>query len=171
METWLSDSFLNKQHSTFKDAPLGSDVAAWATYRPHLKHAKPCLAESAILTVHECFDHTDWNIFREAATYDHTKNLEEYIASVNTGVTVYALANIANVTSRPQDHRQDYHHICNSELQKYNALTDNKAALHTARTHLYWTIREERRMTFMCQRNCLCPATVMSMPLHSHLSS
>ncbi|KAK3549664.1 hypothetical protein QTP86_006540 [Hemibagrus guttatus] len=55
----------------------------WA-YRPFVRRSKPVLKQvktwpaGAISALRDCFECTDWNMFREAATNGDSINLEEY---------------------------------------------------------------------------------------------
>ncbi|KAK3542695.1 hypothetical protein QTP86_034727, partial [Hemibagrus guttatus] len=49
--------------------------------KPVLKQVKTWL-EGAISALQDCFECTDWNMFREAATNGDTTDLEEYMSSV-----------------------------------------------------------------------------------------
>ncbi len=57
-------------------------------YRPLLKLAKPVQKlitiwpENATSTLQDCFQCTDWNIFKEAATYNNHTDLQEYTETV-----------------------------------------------------------------------------------------
>ncbi|KAK3514981.1 hypothetical protein QTP70_002331 [Hemibagrus guttatus] len=64
----------------------GSDEA----YRPLIRRSKPVLKQvktwpaRAISALQDCFECTDWNMFREAATNGKSINLEEYTTSVTS---------------------------------------------------------------------------------------
>ena len=57
-------------------------------YRPRVKQSRAELKEirmwpqEPIPTLQDCFGITQWDIFKEAATYDNVTNLEEYTESV-----------------------------------------------------------------------------------------
>ncbi|KAI4894602.1 hypothetical protein NFI96_000713 [Prochilodus magdalenae] len=59
-------------------------------YRPLVRRSKPVLKQvrtwpsGAISALQDCFEHTDWQMFREAATYSTTTDLEEYTSSVTS---------------------------------------------------------------------------------------
>ncbi|KAI5611468.1 gastrula zinc finger protein XlCGF28.1-like [Silurus asotus] len=59
-------------------------------YRPLIRRSKPVLKqvktwpEGATSALQDCFECTDWDMFREAATYGDSINLEEYTSSVIT---------------------------------------------------------------------------------------
>ncbi|KAK3510333.1 hypothetical protein QTP70_002152 [Hemibagrus guttatus] len=62
-------------------------------YRPLVRHAKPVLKpvkiwpEGAISALQDCFDCTDWDMFREAATKGNTTDLEKYTLSVTSYIS------------------------------------------------------------------------------------
>ncbi|KAK3560784.1 hypothetical protein QTP86_019477, partial [Hemibagrus guttatus] len=75
-------------------------------YRPLVRRSKPVLKQvktwpaGAISALQDCFECTDWNMFREAATNGDSINLEEY----TTSVTSYIGKCIDDVTvSKPVD--------------------------------------------------------------------
>ncbi len=69
-------------------------------YRPLLKLAKPVQKlitiwpENATSTLQDCFQCTDWNMFKEAATYNNHTDLQEYTETV----TAYSKKCIDDVT-------------------------------------------------------------------------
>ncbi|KAK3507001.1 hypothetical protein QTP70_034973 [Hemibagrus guttatus] len=62
-------------------------------YRPLVRRSKPVLKlvktwpEGAISALQDCFECTDWNMFREAATNGDTTDLEEYTSSVTSYIS------------------------------------------------------------------------------------
>ncbi len=69
-------------------------------YRPLLKLAKPVKkqitvwSDNATSALQDCFQDTDWNMFKEAATYNNYTDLQEYTETV----TVYIKNCIDDVT-------------------------------------------------------------------------
>ncbi|KAI4892700.1 hypothetical protein NFI96_006085 [Prochilodus magdalenae] len=63
------------------------------TYRPLVRRSKPVLKQvrtwpsGAISALQDCFEHTDWQMFSEAATYSTTTDLEEYTSSVTSYIS------------------------------------------------------------------------------------
>ncbi len=61
-------------------------------YRPLLKRAKPVQKlitiwpENATSTLQDCFQCTDWNMFKEAATYNNHTDLQEYTETVTANI-------------------------------------------------------------------------------------
>ncbi|KAK3534924.1 hypothetical protein QTP70_002008 [Hemibagrus guttatus] len=66
---------------------------AQATYRPLIRRSKPVLKlvktwpEGAISALRDCFECTDWDMFREVATNGDTTDLEEYTSSVTSYIS------------------------------------------------------------------------------------
>ncbi|KAK3534564.1 hypothetical protein QTP86_016659, partial [Hemibagrus guttatus] len=62
-------------------------------YRPLVRRSKPVLKlvktwpERAISALQDCFECTDWDMFREAATNGDTTDLEEYMSSVTSYIS------------------------------------------------------------------------------------
>ncbi|KAI4898267.1 hypothetical protein NFI96_029825 [Prochilodus magdalenae] len=62
-------------------------------YRPLVRRLKPVLKQvrtgpsGAISALQDCFQHTDWPMFRAAATYNNTTDLEEYTSSVTSYIS------------------------------------------------------------------------------------
>ncbi|KAK3506468.1 hypothetical protein QTP70_001152 [Hemibagrus guttatus] len=62
-------------------------------YRPLIRHSKPVLKlvktwpEGATSALQDCFECTDWDMFREAATKGDTTDLEEYMSSVTSYIS------------------------------------------------------------------------------------
>ncbi|KAK3555076.1 hypothetical protein QTP86_007974 [Hemibagrus guttatus] len=62
-------------------------------YRPLVRRSKPVLKQvktwpaGAISALQDCFECTDWNMFREAATNGESINLEEYTTSVTSYIS------------------------------------------------------------------------------------
>ncbi|KAK3529960.1 hypothetical protein QTP86_009346 [Hemibagrus guttatus] len=62
-------------------------------YRPLIRRSKPVLKlvktwpEGAISALLDCFECTDWDMFREAATKGDTTDLEEYTSSVTSYIS------------------------------------------------------------------------------------
>ncbi len=58
------------------------------TYKPLLIREKPTVrqvrvwSEGAVEALQDCFECTDWDMFKEAATYNDHTNMNEYSLSV-----------------------------------------------------------------------------------------
>ncbi|KAK3565301.1 hypothetical protein QTP86_005479 [Hemibagrus guttatus] len=78
-------------------------------YRPLVRCSKPVLKQvktwpaGAISALQDCFECTDWDMFREAATNSKTTDLEEYMSSVNSyiGKCIDDVAVSKSITTRP----------------------------------------------------------------------
>ncbi len=62
-------------------------------YRPLVKVNKPVhkqiqvWPEGSSEALQDCFDTTDWNMFKQAATYNNTTDLQEYTETVTAYIT------------------------------------------------------------------------------------
>lgn len=124
-------------------------------YRPIVRCTKPLQKQvkiwpaGAISALQDCFESTDWHIFKEAATYDDSTNLEEYTSSV----TSYISKCIDDVTfSKTITTRSNQKPWMTAEVRSLLNTRDSafragdKAALSTARAKLFRAIREAKRM-------------------------
>ncbi len=81
-------------------------------YRPLLKLAKPVqkqihgMARHATSALQDCFQDTDWNMFKEAATYNNHTDLQEYTETVTV---------LHQILHWWCDSHQDHHHTCKPE--------------------------------------------------------
>ncbi|KAI4886435.1 hypothetical protein NFI96_011889 [Prochilodus magdalenae] len=109
-------------------------------YRPLVRRSKPVLKQvrtwpsGAISALQDCFEHTDWQMFREAATYSTTTDLEEYTSSVTSYIG--KCIDDVTVTTRPN--------------QKPWMTAE---ALRKARAKLSQGIREAKRFTYRPNRS------------------
>lgn len=123
-------------------------------YRPLVRRSKPVLKQvktwpaGAISALQDCFECTDWHMFREAATDGDSTNLEEYASSV----TSYISKCIDDVTtSKTITTRSNQKPWMTAEVRALLRTRDsafragNKAALRTARAKLSRAIREAKR--------------------------
>ncbi|KAK3542680.1 hypothetical protein QTP86_032711 [Hemibagrus guttatus] len=68
--------------------PSKTELLIIPAYRPLIRCSKPVLKlvktwpEGAISALQDCFECTDWDMFREAATNTNTTDLEEYTSSM-----------------------------------------------------------------------------------------
>lgn len=104
--------------------------------------------EGAILVLQDCFECSDWDIFREAATYSDTVDLEEY----TTSVTSYISKCIEDVTAFKTvityaNHKPWF----SAKLRNLMKVRDsafkskNREAYTTARADLSWAIKDAKR--------------------------
>ncbi len=94
------DFVYTTQRGAYKALPLphlgASDhitVMLMPAYRPLVKVIKPIhkqiqvWAEGSSEAFQDCFDTTDWNMFKQAATYNNTTDLQEYTETVTAYIT------------------------------------------------------------------------------------
>ncbi|KAK3517023.1 hypothetical protein QTP70_030436, partial [Hemibagrus guttatus] len=68
--------------------PSKTELLIIPAYRPLIRCSKPVLKlvktwpEGAISALQDCFECTDWDMFREAATNTNTTDLKEYTSSM-----------------------------------------------------------------------------------------
>ncbi|KAI5085415.1 hypothetical protein C0J45_23129 [Silurus meridionalis] len=114
-------------------------------YRPLIRRSKPVLKqvktwpEGATSALQDCFECTDWDMFREAATNGDSINLEKYTLSV----TCYISKCVDDVTISKTITTAN---VCALLKQRESAFrSGDKAALKTARAKLSRAIREAKR--------------------------
>ncbi len=94
------DFVYTTRRGAYKDLPLphlgASDhitVMLMPAYRPLVKVIKPIhkqiqvWPEGSSEALQDCFDTTDWNMFKQAATYNSTTDLQEYSETVTAYIT------------------------------------------------------------------------------------
>ncbi|KAK3560578.1 hypothetical protein QTP86_010916 [Hemibagrus guttatus] len=124
------------------------------SYRPLVRRSKPVLKQvktwpaGAISALQDCFECTDWNRFREAATNGNSMNLEVY----TTSVTSYIGKCIDDVTvSKTITTRSNQKPWMTAEVRALLKLRDSafragdKEALRTARAKLSRAIKGVKR--------------------------
>ncbi|KAI4904669.1 hypothetical protein NFI96_032455 [Prochilodus magdalenae] len=115
-------------------------------YRPLVRRSKPVLKQvrtwpsGAISALQDCFEHTDWQMFREAATYSTTTDLEEYTSSVTSyiGKCIDDVTVSKTITTRPNQKPW-----MTAEVRALLKARDS--ALRKARAKLSRGIREAKR--------------------------
>ncbi len=123
-------------------------------YRPLLKLAKPVQKlitiwpENATSTLQDCFQCTDWNMFKEAATYNNHTDLQEYTETV----TAYIKKCIDDVTvTKTITTHANQKPWMTAEVRGLLKTRDeafrsgDKAALKTARDNLSCGIKNAKR--------------------------
>ncbi len=123
-------------------------------YRPLLKLAKPVQKlvtiwpENATSTLQDCFQCTDWNMFKEAATYNNHTDLQEYTETV----TAYIKKCMDDVTvTKTITTRANQKPWMTAEVRGLLKTRDeafrsgDKAALKTARANLSCGIKNAKR--------------------------
>ncbi|KAI2650776.1 hypothetical protein H4Q32_000841 [Labeo rohita] len=124
-------------------------------YRPLLKLTKPVQKhftvwpDDATSTLQDCFQCTDWNMFREAATYNNHTDLHEYTETV----TAYIKKCIDDVTvTKTITTRANQKPWMTAEVRGLLKSRDDafrsgdKAALKTARANLSRGIKQAKRL-------------------------
>ncbi|KAI5101429.1 gastrula zinc finger protein XlCGF28.1-like [Silurus meridionalis] len=123
-------------------------------YRPLIRRSKPVLKqvktwpEGATSALQDCFECTDWDMFREAATYGDSINLEEYTSSVTCYISkcVDDVTISKSITTRSNQKPWMTANVRALLKQRDSAFrTGDKAALKTARAKLSRAIREAKR--------------------------
>ncbi|XP_059802932.1 uncharacterized protein LOC132379242 [Hypanus sabinus] len=115
--------------------------------RPVQKQVKTCPA-GAISALQGCFEHTDWHMFREAATDGDSTNVEEYTASVTSYISkcIDDVTLSKTITIRANQKpwmTTEMHALLRSRDSTFRA--GDKAALTTARANLSRAIRGAKR--------------------------
>ncbi|KAI4894684.1 hypothetical protein NFI96_032406 [Prochilodus magdalenae] len=121
-------------------------------YRPLVRQSKPVLKQvrtwpsGAISALQDCFEHTDWQMFREAATYSTTTDLEEYTSSVTSYISkcIDDVTVSKTITTRPNQKpwmTAEVHALLKARDSAFKA--GYKAALRKARAKL--SNREAKR--------------------------
>ncbi len=124
-------------------------------YRPLLKLAKPVQKlitiwpENATSTLQDCFQCTDWNMFKDVATYNNHTDLQEYTETV----TAYIKKCIDDVTvTKTITTRANQKPWMTAEVRGLLKTRDeafrsgDKAALKTARANLSCGIKNAKHM-------------------------
>uniref|UniRef100_A0A9J7ZV96 Reverse transcriptase domain-containing protein n=1 Tax=Cyprinus carpio carpio TaxID=630221 RepID=A0A9J7ZV96_CYPCA len=157
----ILDFVYTTQRGAYKALPLphlgASDhitVMLMPAYRPLVKVAKPVQKqiqvwpEGSSEALQDCFDTTDWNMFKQAATYNNSTDLQEYSETV----TAYITKCIEDVTvTKTITVRANQKPWMTGEV--YRLLETRNAAfragdeggLRTARANLSRGIREAKR--------------------------
>ncbi|KAI4878303.1 hypothetical protein NFI96_003285 [Prochilodus magdalenae] len=121
-------------------------------YRPLLRRSKPVLKQvrtwpsGAISALQDCFEHTDWQMLREAATYSTTTDLEEYTSSVTSYISkcIDDVTVSKTITTRPNQKPWMTAEVRSLLKARDSAFkTGDKAALRKAK--LSRAIREAKR--------------------------
>ncbi|KAI5090163.1 gastrula zinc finger protein XlCGF28.1-like [Silurus meridionalis] len=119
-------------------------------YRPLVRRSKPVLKQvnRATSALQDCFECTDWDMFREAATNGDSINLEEYTSSVTCYISkcVDDVTISKTITTRFNQKPWMTANVRALLKQRDSAFkTGDKMALKTARAKLSRAIREAKR--------------------------
>ncbi|KAL0175584.1 hypothetical protein M9458_027914, partial [Cirrhinus mrigala] len=122
-------------------------------YRPLLKLTKPVQKQitvwpdNATSALQDCFQNTDWNMFKEAATYNNQTDLQEYTETV----TAYIKKCIDDVTvTKTITTRANQKPWMTAEVRRLLKIRDeafrsgDRAALKTARANLSHGIKKAK---------------------------
>ncbi|GAA6075769.1 piezo-type mechanosensitive ion channel component 1-like, partial [Tachysurus ichikawai] len=123
-------------------------------YRPLVRRSKPVLKQvktwpaGATSALQDCFECTDWNIFREAATNGDSVNLEEYTSAVTSyiGKCINDVTVSKTITTR--SNQKPWMTANVRALLRTRDLafrTGDRAALRTEKAKLSRAIREANR--------------------------
>ncbi|KAK3516522.1 hypothetical protein QTP70_019906 [Hemibagrus guttatus] len=123
-------------------------------YRPLIRCSKPVLKlvktwpEGAISALQDCFDCTDWDMFRKAATKGDTTDLQEYTSSVTSYISkcIDDVTISKSITTRSNQKPWLTAKVCVLLKSRDSAFrAGDKDALRTARAKLSRAIREANR--------------------------
>ncbi|KAI4876751.1 hypothetical protein NFI96_007079, partial [Prochilodus magdalenae] len=141
--------FLPKFHQHVNFATRGANALDLVyTNIPSAYRAEPCPHLGYSDHISDCFEHTDWQMFREAATYSTTTDLEEYTSSVTSyiGKCIDDVTISKTITTRPNQKPWMTAEVRALLKARDSALkAGDKAALRKARAKLSQGIREAKR--------------------------
>ncbi|KAK0141960.1 RNA-directed DNA polymerase from mobile element jockey [Merluccius polli] len=147
---------------SYRAAPLphvgSSDhlaVMLTPAYKPRVKQERPVVSEirkwpqEAITALQDCFESTQWDIFREAATYENAIDLQEYTESVIGYINkcIDDVTVVKTIKRRANQKPWLTEEVC-SLLRARNAAfkAGDTAAYSVARKYLSRGIREAKRL-------------------------
>ncbi len=123
-------------------------------YRPLLKLTKPVQKlitiwpENATSTLQVCFQCTDWNMFKEAATYNNHTDLQEYTETVTAYIKkcMDDVTVTKTITTRANQKPWMTAEVCGLLKTRDDAFrSGDKAAIKTARANLSFGIKNAKR--------------------------
>ncbi|KAI3352137.1 hypothetical protein L3Q82_020949 [Scortum barcoo] len=125
-----------------------------AAYRQRVKVIKPVLKEvrvwpqEATSALQDCFGTTDWEMFKEAATYNNLIDVEEYTDTVTSYITkcIDDVTHIKSITTRANRKpwlTGDVHRLLKARDKAFKA--GDESALRTARANLSRGIRKAKQ--------------------------
>ncbi|KAI3358157.1 hypothetical protein L3Q82_003156 [Scortum barcoo] len=123
-------------------------------YRQRVKVIKPVLKEvrvwpqEATSALQDCFGTTDWEMFKEAATYNNLIDVEEYTDTVTSYITkcIDDVTHIKSITTRANRKpwlTGDVHRLLKARDKAFKA--GDESALRTARANLSRGIRKAKQ--------------------------
>ncbi len=123
-------------------------------YRPLLKLSKPVQKpitiwpENATSTLQDCFQCTDWNMFKEVTTYNNHTDLQEYTETVTAYIKkcIYDVTVTKTITTRANQKpwmTAEVRGLLKTRDEAFRS--GDKAALKTARANLYCGFKNAKR--------------------------
>ncbi len=123
-------------------------------HRPLVKVVKPThkqiqvWPEGSSEALQDCFDSTDWNMFKQAATYNNTTDLQEYTETVTAYITkcIDDVTVTKTITVRANQKpwlTGEVYRLLNARNAAFRA--GDEEGLRTARANLSRGIREAKR--------------------------
>ncbi|KAG5267420.1 hypothetical protein AALO_G00221550 [Alosa alosa] len=123
-------------------------------YRQRAKVTKPVLKEvrvwpeGAVSQLQDCFETTDWDIFKTAATHNNHIDIEEYTDTVTSYITkcINVVTEIKHITTRANQKpwlTGDVHRLLRARDKAFKA--GDVAGLRTARANLSQGIRKAKK--------------------------
>ncbi len=155
------DLVYTTQRGAYKALPLphlgASDhitVMLMPAHRPLVKVIKPThkqiqvWPEGSSEALQDCFDTTDWNMFKQAATYNNTTDLQEYTETVTAYITkcIDDVTVTKTITVRANQKpwlTGEVYRLLNAQNAAFRA--GDEEGLRTARANLSRGIREAKR--------------------------
>ncbi|KAI3362499.1 hypothetical protein L3Q82_012792 [Scortum barcoo] len=176
----------------FKAAPrphIGSSdhlsVMLIPAYKPLLIWEKPTIrqvrkwSEGAMEALQDCFECTDWDMFKEAATYNNQTDIDEYAMSVSAYINkcMEDVSVINSITTRANQKpwmSEEVRRMLKARNLAFKS--GDKEALKTARANLNRTIRLAKHIfnTSLSQAKvptCFKAATIIPVPKKTHITS
>ncbi len=122
-------------------------------YRPLVKVIKPThkqiqvWPEGSSEALQDCFDTTDWNMFKQAATYNNTTDLQEYSETVTAYITKCIDVTVTKTITVRANQKPWLTGEVYKLLKAWNAAfrAGDEEGLRTARANLSRGIREAKR--------------------------
>lgn len=138
-------------------------VMLMPAYRPLVKVAKPVRKqilvwpEGSSEALQDCFSTTDWNMFKQAATYNNTTDLQEYTETVTAYITkctddVIVTKTITVRANQKPWLTEEVYRLLKARNVAFR--TGDVVGLRTARANLFRGIREARRKYYRRIVNC-----------------
>ncbi|KAI3358154.1 hypothetical protein L3Q82_003151 [Scortum barcoo] len=156
---WTLFTLSTKEHTRPPPSPhIGASdhltIMLMPAYRQRVKVIKPVLKEvrvwpqEATSALQDCFGTTDWEMFKEAATYNNLIDVEEYTDTVTSYITkcIDDVTHIKSITTRANRKpwlTGDVHRLLKARDKAFKA--GDESALRTARANLSRGIRKAKQ--------------------------